>query len=98
MLFSYLTITILLLVRYVNMEEMSNPDSLSPNRLNQALISETLSEFPHFEFVSTNTPDEAASSHPEVNGQAQQDPVVYGIEMDQGKFKTQNSNIYSTFS
>ncbi len=74
---------------------MSNPDSLSPNRLNQALISETLSEFPHFEFVSTNTPDEAASSHPEVNGQAQQDPVVYGIEMDQGKFKTQNSNIYS---
>lgn len=42
--------------RYVNMGEMSSPESLSPNRLNQALISETLSEFPHFEFVSVNTP------------------------------------------
>lgn len=39
------------------MDEMSNPDSLSPNRLNQALISETLNEFPHFEFVSTNGPE-----------------------------------------
>ena len=47
--------------RYVNMGEMSSPESLSPNRLNQALISETLSEFPHFEFVSTNTADQAAS-------------------------------------
>lgn len=43
------------------MVEMSSPESLSPNRLNQALISETLSEFPHFEFVSTNTPEQAAS-------------------------------------
>lgn len=71
------------------MEDISNPDSLSPNRLNQALISETLNElneYPHFEFVSSNTPEEAASTHPEVNSQAQQDPVVYGIEMDQGKF------------
>ena len=41
--------------RYVNMGEMSSPgESLSPNRLNQALISETLSEFSQFEFVSAN--------------------------------------------
>lgn len=45
--------------RYV-MGEMSSPESLSPNRLNQALISETLSEFPHFEFVSTNTSEQPA--------------------------------------
>lgn len=42
------------------MGEMSSPDSLSPNRLNQALISETLSEFPQFEFVSSNTPEQPA--------------------------------------
>ena len=42
------------------MGEMSSPDSLSPNRLNQALISETLSEFPQFEFVSSNTPVQPA--------------------------------------
>ena len=42
------------------MGEMSSPESLSPNRLNQALISETLSEFPHFEFVSTNTSEQPA--------------------------------------
>ncbi len=40
------------------MSELSSPESLSPNRLNQALISETLSEFPHFEFVSTNTSEQ----------------------------------------
>lgn len=50
-----------MLNRYVNMGDMSSPESLSPNRLNQALISETLSEFPHFEFVSTNTPEEASA-------------------------------------
>nr|CAH0102514.1 unnamed protein product [Daphnia galeata] len=46
-------------LKYV-MGEMSSPESLSPNRLNQALISETLSEFPHFEFVSTNTSEQPA--------------------------------------
>ncbi|XP_059353193.1 myb-related protein A-like [Daphnia carinata] len=50
-------------LKYVNMDEMSNPESLSPNRLNQALISETLSEFPHFEFGSTNMPDQPAVGH-----------------------------------
>lgn len=45
--------------RYVNMGEMSSPgESLSPNRLNQALISETLSEFSQFEFVSANNPQQ----------------------------------------
>ena len=37
------------------MVELSSPESLSPNRLNQALISETLSEFSEFEFVSNRT-------------------------------------------
>ena len=39
------------------MADMSSPESLSPNRLNQALISETLSEFPHFEFTAVNAPE-----------------------------------------
>lgn len=42
---------------------MSNPESLSPNRLNQALISETLSEFSHFEFGSASMPAQPAVSH-----------------------------------
>lgn len=47
-----------LMCRYVNMVELNSPESLSPNRLNQALISETLSEFNEFEFV----PDAATTS------------------------------------
>ena len=46
---------VLMCNRYVNMVELSSPESLSPNRLNQALISETLSEFTEFEFVPEAT-------------------------------------------
>lgn len=43
------------------MGEMSSPDSLSPNRLNQALISETLSEFPHFDLVAADTSEQTVN-------------------------------------
>ena len=53
------------------MVELNSPESLSPNRLNQALISETLSEFSEFEFVP-----EAASASSMPTPILVQDPLL----------------------
>ena len=73
------------------MEEMSNPDSLSPNRLNQALISETLNEFPHFEFVSANGPEvdeqNTAQAIASAAKNAEQDQLmIYPVTIKRGGF------------
>lgn len=82
---------------------MSSPETLSPNKLNQALISETLSDFPHFEFVSTNTPAEReaqagtgsvtaavdALAVPPNRREQQQEQYLaaYNVDMEAGKLK-----------
>lgn len=63
------------------MDEMSNPDSLSPNQLNQALISETFSEFPHFVFVSSSLPEEpVVGSTTDTNGPSDMGAIYEAIK------------------
>ena len=79
-------------LKYVNMEDINSSDSLSPTRLNQALINDTLAEFPNLSgFMQTAADEEPGLSppthpHPLPNiisiGSTESQDVIIAYEVD----------------